>query len=100
MIRTVRAGVMALALTALVAQPVVANAGEIRCPIPTHSNGSPLPILLVTGFFLCAGLAIGKQDADAAKGIKPVEKGDRTRAFLGCLLPFHHHKVSAVSASG
>ncbi len=100
MIRTVRAGVAALALLTLVGQPIAASACVYPVPTPSTSSAGPLPMLFVVGFFLCAGMSIGKQDADAAKGIKAVEKGDRAKAFIGCLLPFHHKKASAVSVSG
>jgi hypothetical protein len=98
--RSIKAAVVALAFTGLVAQPMVANAGITCYTPPTGSNVGPLPIIFVTGFFLCAGMSLGKQDVDAAKNGTTVTKRDRAHAFLGCLLPFHHKHVDAVSAKG
>jgi hypothetical protein len=97
--RTVRAGIAALAFAGLVAQPVVANAGIVCHVPPTHGTAGPLPMLFVAGFFLCAGVSIGKVDEDARRAGVEVEKGAHGRALLGCLLPFHKH-VDAVSAKG
>jgi len=100
--RTVRAGVAALAFAGLVAQPIAANAG-VTCPwevTPPGSTSGPLPIMFVAGFFLCAGLSLGKVDEDARRAGTEVAKGEHGRALLGCLLPFHHKHVEAVSAKG
>ena len=63
-------------------------------PPPT---APPLPS---AGFFLCAGLSLGKVDEDARRAGTEVAKGEHGRALLGCLLPFHHKHVEAVSAKG
>jgi hypothetical protein len=100
--RTIRTTVAALAVAGFVAQPIAANAGVIYCPpkaSPTVSDPSPLPMLATVGFFVCAGFALGKVDADDARGIRKAEKGDHLRALIGCLLPFHKHK-HAVSVKG
>ncbi|HVZ14283.1 MAG TPA: hypothetical protein VG894_07470 [Bauldia sp.] len=91
--RHLRAGVAALAFLGLVAQPMAANAIVPYCP-PASSgyDAGPIPMLLVTGFFLCAGVELGRQDAQANG--KSVSGRDRVHALLGCLLPFphkHHH---------
>ena len=98
--RTVRAGVAALAFAGLVAQPIVANAGEVCIWETPPGTSGPIPIMLVAGFFLCAGLSIGKVDEDARRAGTEVAKGEHGRALLGCLLPFHHKPVEAVSAKG
>jgi hypothetical protein len=94
--RKLRAGVAGLAFLGLVAQPMAANAGVPwwccpPCPTASGYDAGPVPMLLVTGFFLCAGVELGRQDVQA-KG-KTVSGKDRVHAFLGCLLPFHHHKA-------
>jgi hypothetical protein len=86
--KTSRAAVVALALAAFVAQPVVANAGVVYCPpAASPSAASPLPILWAFGFFLCAGMTLGKLDVQAKKAGVAVSKKDRAHAFLGCALP-------------
>jgi hypothetical protein len=102
---TSRAAVAALALAAFVAQPIAANAGvHVWCPPVTPSspaNIGPLPILWAVGFFLCAGMTIGKQDKDAKDNGTTVSHKDRAHGFLGCLIPpiglaklAHHDAVS------
>jgi hypothetical protein len=97
--RTLKMSVAALAVAGFVGQPIAANAGFICHPPVTGTPTSPLPILGVVGFFVCAGFALGKVDADDARGIKKAEKGDHARALIGCLLPIHKHK-HAVSVKG
>ena len=86
---TSRAAVAALALAAFVAQPIAANAGYICPPVVPASptNIGPLPILWAVGFFLCAGMTIGKQDKDAKDNGTTVSHKDRAHAFLGCVFP-------------
>lgn len=87
---TSRAAVAALALAAFVAQPIAANAGAPYCPpvVPASpANMGPLPILWAVGFFLCAGMTIGKQDKDAKDNGTTVSHKERAHAFLGCVLP-------------
>jgi hypothetical protein len=99
--RSIQMTVAALAVAGFVAQPITANAG-IYCPpkvAPTGTDAGPLPILGAVAFFVCAGFALGKVDADDARGIKKAERGDHARALIGCLLPFHKHK-NVVSAKG
>ena len=101
---TSRAAVAALALAAFVAQPIAANAGAPYCPPvapPVAHNVGPLPILWAVGFFLCAGMTIGKQDKDAKDNGTTVSHKERAHAFLGCVLPpiglaklAHGNKVS------
>ncbi len=99
---TSRAAIAALALAAFVAQPIAANAGDI-CPpvVPPTTNVGPLPILWAVGFFLCAGMTIGKQDKDAKDSGTTVSHKDRAHAFLGCVFPpiglaklAHHDAIS------
>jgi hypothetical protein len=104
---TSRAAVAALALAAFVAQPIAANAGVYVCPpavpaVPAgpHNVGA-LPIFWAVGFFLCAGMTIGKQDKDAKDNGTTVSHKDRAHGFLGCLIPpiglaklAHHDAVS------
>ena len=102
---TSRAAVAALALAAFVAQPIAANAGvHVWCPPaapPGPHNVGALPIFWAVGFFLCAGMTIGKQDKDAKDNGTTVSGKDRAHGFLGCLLPpiglaklAHGNKVS------
>jgi hypothetical protein len=100
--RTLKMTVAALAVVGFVGQPIAANAIYNCVPLPPPTTGSPvnpLPMLGVVGFFVCAGFALGKVDADDARGIKKAERGDHARALVGCLLPFHKHK-DAVSVKG
>jgi hypothetical protein len=99
---TSRAAVAALALAAFVAQPIAANAGHI-CPVVPASpaNMGPIPIIWAVGFFLCAGMTIGKQDKDAKDNGTTVSHKDRAHGFLGCLIPpiglaklAHHDAIS------
>ncbi len=89
--RHLQAGVAALAFLGLVAQPMAANAGIICCPpCPPASAGfdaGPVPMLLVTGFLICAGIELGRQDVQAHG--KTVSGKERLHTLLGCLLPFH-----------
>jgi len=94
--RHLRAGGAALAFLGLVAQPMTANAiGLPHCVEPaTGYDAGPIPMLLVTGFFLCAGVEIGRQDVQAHG--KTVSGRDRLHALLGCLLlpfPHKHHNT-------
>jgi hypothetical protein len=86
---TSRAAIAALALAAFVAQPIAANAGVPCAPVVPVSptNVGPLPILWAVGFFLCAGMTIGKQDKDAKDNGTTVSGKERAHAFLGCALP-------------
>ncbi|MEJ0097440.1 MAG: hypothetical protein WDM84_05245 [Bauldia sp.] len=95
----VRAGVAALAFAALVAQPMVANAGTPKPGLwwwlhhhhHHHLVSKPdnyaLPVAWGVGFLFCAGLTIGKQDVDAAKHHTKVTGRDRWDAFLSCAIP-------------
>jgi hypothetical protein len=90
---SVRAGVAALAFLGLVAQPIAANA--VYCaPAPVASAGNAtVPLLWGVGFFLCAGLAMGKQDVEGRTTHR-----DRARALITCAFPpiglakLIHHK--------
>lgn len=103
-----RAGVAALALAALVAQPVAANAGlkEWCHPkVAPHHAPSALPLLWGIGFIICAGLTVGKDDTDAARAGTTVSGKKRFAGFLGCVLPpigFAKlmHNQGAVSVKG
>jgi len=85
--KTSRAAVAALALAALVAQPIAANAGGCPPVVASPANIGPLPILWAVGFFLCAGMTIGKQDKDAAENDTTVSHKDRAHGLLACVLP-------------
>jgi hypothetical protein len=85
--KTSRAAVAALALSALVAQPIAANAFVPQVTVVSPANIGPLPILWVVGFFLCAGMTIGKQDKDAKDNGTTVSHEERARGFWGCVLP-------------
>lgn len=99
--RSIRLTVAALAVTGFAAQPIAANALTYPCyHPPVVGDPGPLPILAVTGFFLCAGFTLGKVDADDARGIKKAQRGDHARALISCLLPFHHKHDNVVSAKG
>jgi hypothetical protein len=101
---TSRAAVAALALAAFVAQPIAANAGAPYCPPvvpPGPHNVGAVPIFWAVGFFLCAGMTIGKQDKDAKDNGTTVSHKERAHAFLGCAFPpiglaklAHGNKVS------
>lgn len=86
---TSRAAVAALALAAFVAQPIAANAGApcVVPPVASPANMGPLPIFWAVGFFLCAGMTIGKQDKDAKDNGTTVSHKERAHAFLGCAFP-------------
>jgi hypothetical protein len=92
---SVRAGVAALAFMGLVVQPIAANAAIPYCPpAPVASAGNAtVPLLWGVGFFLCAGLAMGKQDVEGRTTHR-----DRARALITCAFPpiglakLIHHK--------
>jgi hypothetical protein len=92
--KSVRAGVVALAFVGLAAQPVIANAGVYCPPAPVASAGNAtVPLLWGVGFFLCAGLTMGKQDVEGRTTHR-----DRARALVTCAFPpiglakLIHHK--------
>lgn len=94
MMKTVRAGVAALAFAGLVAQPIAADAGFIfKClPPPCHTAaaenvGASLGIVWALGFFLCAGMTVGQQDVYAQKHHTTVTGHDRLRGFVSCIIP-------------
>ncbi|MEJ0013567.1 MAG: hypothetical protein WDM94_13290 [Bauldia sp.] len=98
--RTIPNAIAALAVIGFAAQPIAANAViRLPCP-PLVADPGPLPMLATVGFMLCAGLTLGKVDADDARGIRKAEKGDHVRALLSCLLPFHFKHKNVVSAKG
>ncbi len=100
--RTLSNTIAALAVVGFAAQPIAANATVVRLPCPPAvvAEPGPLPMLLTVGFLVCAGFALGKVDADDARGIKKAAKGDHIRALVGCLLPFHFKHKHIVSAKG
>ena len=88
MMKTVRAGVAALAFAGLVAQPIAANATGIQVPLPIVSSPDVgLGVFWAVGFFLCAGMTIGKQDVYAKKHHTIATGKDRFNAFLSCAFP-------------
>jgi hypothetical protein len=91
---SVRAGVAALAFMGLVVQPIAANAYVCPSPAPVASAGNAtVPLLWGIGFFLCAGMAMGKQDIEGRTTHR-----DRARALVTCAFPpiglakLIHHK--------
>jgi len=82
-----RGAVAALAFAGLVAQPIVANAGDYRCYTPPSNSGYGLGIAWAFGFFLCAGMTVGAQDVEAKKHHHVVTGHDRAAGFISCLLP-------------
>ena len=80
-----RASVVALALTALVAQSTNANAIGLA-PAPAAAV-SPLVIVYGFGVLFCTGLTFGKQDVWAAKAHSTVTAKRRLYGFLGCIFP-------------
>jgi hypothetical protein len=86
MMKTVRAGIAALAFTGLVAQPIAANATvSWHCVVPGANVSAG--VFWAVGFFLCAGMTTGKQDMDAKKHHTVVTGKDRFGAFLACAFP-------------
>ena len=92
---TVRAGVAALAFMGLVAQPMVANAGAWPCEPAATAGNETGPRRWGIGGFLCAGLAMGKQDVEGRTTHK-----DRAHALIACAFPpiglaklIHHQPI-------
>ena len=77
-----RAGVIALAFAGLVVQPIAASAVECAPPVAPAAGNATVPLVWGVGFFLCAGLAMGKQDVEGRTTGR-----DRVRALATCAFP-------------
>ena len=99
MMKSLRVGVAALAFAGLVAQPIVANAGEIDWCHKSVNYGAAWGVAWGLGFFLCAGMTVGQQDVYAKKHHKTVSGNDRLRGFVSCIIPplgfarLDHHRL-------
>jgi hypothetical protein len=101
MMKSVRIGVAALAFAGLVAQPIVASAGEGPwwCHKPVSHAANAWGVAWGIGFFLCAGMTVGQQDVYAKKHHTTVSGNDRMRGFVSCIIPplglarLDHHRL-------
>jgi len=99
MMKSVRAGVAALAFAGLVAQPIAAEAHFCCPPCPTSSPFPAWGIAWAFGFFLCDGMITGKQEKWAKAHHTTVSGHDRVAGLVACILPpiglakLDHHKL-------
>src|ERR1700688_4113529 len=93
MLKSVRAGVAALAFTGLVAQPIVADAHIWYCPpCPPKIASGPdvsLGIFWAVGFFLCAGMGVGKLEVWAKNHHTQVTGQQQGAVFASCIFPLY-----------
>jgi hypothetical protein len=88
MMKSVRVGVAALAFAGLVAQPMVANAGDgWWCHRPATHPENAWGVAWAIGFFLCDGMITGKQEKWAKAHHTTVSGHDRAAGVLACIFP-------------